>query len=344
MAPIIPTAAAGGVPLEYSVVDPSQGELDALIWRYFMPSFRKGYVRVGPHRALLPLYYLEHARAYHDMAVRDQDVYVVSHPKAGTTWTQEMAWCIANDLDFERAKVFLPERFPFLEHTTLFDYRDLFAKRPDMNFPLYVTNSVQYVSELPSPRFIKTHLPWELLPKQIQDGSKQPKIIYVARNCKDTCVSYYHHSKLLEGYKGSFDDFCKLFMGNSLTFAPFWSHVLSFWKRKDHSNILFLKYEDMKKDLPAVIRQTANFLGKSMTEDQVKTLANHLSFQNMKNNPAVNYEAVVEINRTFNLIEAEGQFMRSGQVGEWKATMTPELIKQFDSWTEKNLKGTDLTL
>lgn len=33
----------------------------------------------------------------------------------GTTWTQEMAWCIANDLDFEKAKVFLPLRFPFLE-------------------------------------------------------------------------------------------------------------------------------------------------------------------------------------------------------------------------------------
>lgn len=33
----------------------------------------------------------------------------------GTTWSQEMVWCIANDLDFEGAKQFLPERFPFLE-------------------------------------------------------------------------------------------------------------------------------------------------------------------------------------------------------------------------------------
>lgn len=33
----------------------------------------------------------------------------------GTTWTQEMVWCIAKDLDFEGAKQFLPERFPFLE-------------------------------------------------------------------------------------------------------------------------------------------------------------------------------------------------------------------------------------
>jgi hypothetical protein len=34
---------------------------------------------------------------------------------SGTTWTQEMAWIIKQDFDFEGAKVLLPERFPFLE-------------------------------------------------------------------------------------------------------------------------------------------------------------------------------------------------------------------------------------
>ena len=33
----------------------------------------------------------------------------------------------------------------------------------------------------------------------------------------------------------------------------------------------------------------------------------------MKNNPSVNYEAVVEINRTFDLIPADGEFMRKGR-------------------------------
>lgn len=41
------------------------------------------------------------------------------------------------------------------------------------------------------------------------------QIIYVARNAKDTCLSYFHHSRLLEGYNGSFDDFCKLFISDS---------------------------------------------------------------------------------------------------------------------------------
>jgi hypothetical protein len=35
---------------------------------------------------------------------------------SGTTWTQEMVWCIANDLDFEAAKkTTLDERVPFFE-------------------------------------------------------------------------------------------------------------------------------------------------------------------------------------------------------------------------------------
>jgi hypothetical protein len=33
----------------------------------------------------------------------------------------------------------------------------------------------------------------------------------------------------------------------TVCFAPFWPHVLNFWKRRDEPNILFLKYEDLKK-------------------------------------------------------------------------------------------------
>jgi estrone sulfotransferase len=97
-------------------------------------------------------------------------------------------------------------------------------------------------------------------------------------------------------------------------------------------------------DLPAVIKQTAQFLGKELNEEQVDLLTDHLSFASMKNNPAVNYEAEIEINRRFNLILADGEFMRSGQVGNYKECMSPELIKEFDHWTEENLAGSNLSL
>lgn len=64
----------------------------------------------------------------------------------------------------------------------------------------------------------------------------------------------------------------------------------------------------------------------------------------MKNNRAVNYEEVIEINKKYKLVEAEGSFMRSGKVGEWKAKLSPEWVQRFDQWTEDSLQGTGLVL
>jgi len=84
-------------------------------------------------------------------------------------------------------------------------------------------------------------------------------------------------------------------------------------------------------------------LGKELSEAEVSLLAEHLSFDSMKNNPAVNYEAVMDINRKFNLTSEDGHFMRSGQVGNYKETMSPEMILEFDQWTQENLAGSTLS-
>lgn len=51
-----------------------------------------------------------------NMPVYEDDVWVITFPKCGTTWTQEMVWLLNNDLNYDRAsKETLEERFPFLE-------------------------------------------------------------------------------------------------------------------------------------------------------------------------------------------------------------------------------------
>ena len=52
--------------------------------------------------------------------------------------------------------------------------------------------------------------------------------MYVARNPRDCCVSYYHHQTLFdEGYRftGDFEDFSRLFREGMLNYGNYWSHL-----------------------------------------------------------------------------------------------------------------------
>ncbi|EFA11828.1 luciferin sulfotransferase [Tribolium castaneum] len=273
--------------------------------------------------------------------VSDNDIWISTFPKSGTTWTQEMVWLIFNNLDFEKAKQNLNDRSPFLEISTLIDYQNLMKTCPDIQIPESRLDSIKFVKNQKGPKVIKTHLPWELLPKQIQNGVKKPKIIYVARNPKDVCVSFFNHEKLISGYSGTFDEFCELFLDGKVLYAPYWHHVLTYWKMRNTPNFLFLKYEDMKRDLSKVIQKVSEFLERPLNDEQVEILLEHLSFEKMKQNPAVNKEDMIDIFKKHNLTNSDGQFFRSGKIGDYKVTMSSGMIKRFDEWIKRNTEGSD---
>lgn len=130
-------------------------------------------------------------------------------------------------------------------------------------------------------------------------------------------------------------------MFSIVCFAPFFDNVLGFWEHRNDENVLFLRFEDLKNNLDTVIRQVSKFLDKNLSEEDIEKLKKHLSFESMKNNKAVNYEHVIAFNKRFNLIDAQGKFMRSGQVGDHKAVMTEEMELIFDTWVKDNLRDTD---
>lgn len=112
---------------------------------------------------------------------------------------------------------------------------------------------------------------------------------------------------------------------------------------RNEPNVLFLNYEEMKKDFGSVIRKTAAFLGKSLTEEQVESLKDYLSVESMKRNRAVNYEGIKEfVEETLERGLPEGEFIREGQSGGGSNKMGPEMSKRFDEWTRKKIAGTGL--
>ena len=79
---------------------------------------------------------------------------------SGTTWTQEMIWCIMNGYDYKAAKSSpLDQRVPYFELSGIWDMVDL-------------PNSFEMVSNLASPRLIKTHLSWSMLPNTLMKEGK----------------------------------------------------------------------------------------------------------------------------------------------------------------------------
>ena len=88
-------------------------------------------------------------------------------------------------------------RVPFLERAT-----SKYFPQPDL-----IT--------LPSPRLMKTHLPYSIIPKG-ENEETQCKYIYIARNPKDVAVSFFHFKEnrkgLPFGYNGPWEFFLNLFL------------------------------------------------------------------------------------------------------------------------------------
>ncbi|CAH0401653.1 unnamed protein product [Chilo suppressalis] len=297
---------------------------------------------VNPSRTLLPADYIKIGQDILEMEVLEDDVWMCSYPRTGSTWCQEMVWLIGHDLDYEGAKSLQQIRCPLVELSCIMQH----GHTEWYNESVKGTTVELVKHHLPHPRYVRSHLPWELLPLDIEkeDGTAKVKVIYTSRNPKDMVVSYYNYLILVHDLKGTFEEFCDMFMKDLVPFGPVWSHILGFWNRRHDPNVLFIKFEDMKRNLPKVVRQTAKFLNKEMTEEEVDKLCDYLSFSNMKNNRAVNLEVVLE--RTFGksyLEQTDLRFIRKGEIGDWKNFMFEDLSRKFDEWAQKNLEGSDLS-
>ncbi|XP_063706115.1 luciferin sulfotransferase-like [Culicoides brevitarsis] len=287
------------------------------------------FIQVQPGNITLPSKYAEIAEAILDLEIRKDDVWVVSYPRTGSTWAQEMVWLLGNNLDYDSARQIQIARTPLLELSAIFgeDHADWLKSS--------MGNSVDAVAKRASPRFIKSHLPLHLLPTQLQQV--EPKIIYTSRNPKDLCVSYYYYCQLVHDLQSTFNEFCELFLSDNVPMGDVSLHMLAFWNMRHKPNILFLKYEEMKRNFPATIEKCAKFLNREpLTDDQMQTMCDYLKFDKMQKNPAVNLEPVIGSE------DLPVKFIRKGQIGDWKNYMDEEMSARFDTWIEEKFRGSGL--
>lgn len=90
-----------------------------------------------------------------------------------------------------------------------------------------------------------------------------------------------------------------------------------------------------------VIKKTAKFLNKNVTDEQIVGLCDHLKFSKMATNPSVNMELLLN-NTNTEEHDPDDKFIRKGKVGDWTNYMSEDLARRFDEWTEKHLRETGL--
>ncbi|XP_049544061.1 luciferin sulfotransferase-like [Anopheles darlingi] len=280
-----------------------------------------------PTHCVLTPQYLQSAERIRNLTVYEDDVWILSFPKCGTTWTQEMVWLVSHDLDYATAaEVNLLERSIFLEFSAFV-----------LNFP---GDTIKQVEDAPRPRHIQCHLPLALLPRQI--WTIRPRLIYCARNPKDATVSFYHHYRHIHGYQGSKEDFLEAMLADQVLFGPQIPHTLDFWTVRQEMNILFIHFEDMKLDMKSVLRRVCKYFGKSYTDDQLSELERHLSFDVMKNNKSANNSCVLELVEGLSGKKVEDfQFMRKGKIGSHQEELSGEYVSRLDHQIETHLAGSD---
>nr|XP_056712368.1 amine sulfotransferase-like [Euleptes europaea] len=259
----------------------------------------------------------EYIDSLEDFEIRDSDVFLVTFPKSGTVWTQNILSLIYHEGHRDGTEdTDLMDRVPWLE---------------------YNIRSMDYISR-PSPRLFAAHLPYYLVPKGLRN--KRAKVIYVARNPKDVLVSYYHFTRMAVKFETAenFDDFMERFLAGEVLASSWLDHVEGWYAHKGDFNILFLTYEEMKKDLRNSVLKICTFLGKKLTEDELQAVVDKATFDKMRVDPRANYEHMpADI-----LDQDKGRFLRKGTIGDWKNIMTVAQSERFDSVFKERLQNLPL--
>ena len=197
---------------------------------------------------------------------RPGDIFVVTQMKCGTTWMEHVVYEVLN-----RGNGNLVE-----SGTALYAVAPWLEGRRSVPIDQAPTHG----SERPS-RIIKSHLPAALCP-----SAPGARFIYVARHpvsCFASCVDFVATN--VGAMAPSMTAYEEWFRSSDLMWWGTWTdHVKGWWARSRRDpNVLFVHFEEMKRDLAGIVRRVVEFLSmEPLTDAELARVVEKCGFAYMQ--------------------------------------------------------------
>lgn len=238
-----------------------------------------------------------------ELKLKPTDVVITPYSKCGTTWLQQIVHTLRTrgDMDFDD----ISRVVPWIETSA--------GLGLDLDAP-----------QKAQPRAYKSHLDAITIPR----GGKYINSI---RNPGDALVSMH---KFFEGWflepgAVSIEEFAR---GRFIASGKYWQHLVSWWYRRNDTDVLYLVYEHMKEDLTGTIRRVANFIDIELDDELLAITEKHASLEFMLQHKD-RYDdlllRVLSIERAGLPAGSGSSKVREGKVGSHKSGIGQELKEEL---------------
>lgn len=267
-------------------------------------------------------------RRWDKVAIRPDDVIVVTPPKSGTTWMQTIvALLLSGD--------------PAVE-------TDLSVKMPWVDIRLRdLTEVAQRLEAMTHRRSMKSHTPMDGLPRD-----DHAQYICVFRHPLDTHFSCRNHMRNIPlpwfdhwypkddttgvAFRRFLDGGPEGFDTDAGPLAHILRHYTAAKALSDRANVSLFHYADMTRDLAGVFARVAALLGVSHSDAVMAALVRTAYFDNMKGNA----ERYAPAGGT-GFFRSDSAFFHRGGVGQWRGQLTDAEVAAYDAMMDAHLTPED---
>lgn len=236
-------------------------------------------------------------RPNRSLLILPDDIFLVSFPKSGNTWTR---FLLAN------------LRFPDEPAT----WANIDRLVPD---PTGTTK--RDFDRMPRPRIIKSHECFD---------PRYPRVVYIVRDPRDVVVSQYHyHRKLRKIADDSpIEKFITRFLAGETCPHGSWGQNVATWLYTSQGSprFLLLRYEDLLADTAHELAKVVDFLALSASPEQIAQAVERSSADRMRK-----LEQAQKEHSLFKGSRKDLSFVRAAGSGGWRKDLPAPLVARMEA-------------